>query len=226
MVRWRILVLVIGISLSFGCSRQAADNGNSSRIVIQAPGGQGKVGALSFPANRKACYGINVTGDGIDGAVGSVCSPATGVVAGFVEPGQQISASVPQGSNRKLELFVYLMPENDNSTCPGMSPTFSASQLTNIYSVAIVNGLSLNKPEQIVELTAVFPGVANHLAAAMSMPATCVAAPGGNGSNPHNFHVSAGTQNATGGIYKLQARAHGGPGAKEASGGTYKLIKK
>lgn len=227
MARWRILVLTLGIALSFGCSRQAADNGNSSRILIQAPGGHGKVGALSFPVNRKACYGINVTGNGIEGAAGTTCSPSTGVIAGFVEPGQQISAAVPQGSDRTLELYVYLLPENDSSSCPGMSPAFSATQLLNIYRVAKVEGLSLNKPEQVIELTAVFPGVNNHLAATFSMPATCTAAAlPGNGSNPYNFHVSTGMTMATGGTYKMQGRAHGSAPAQTASGGAYKLIKK
>lgn len=218
MVRVLTLLLIISVSL-FGCDRPV--DGKSTRIRIQAPEAYGKVGALSTPAGRKACYGVSISGEGINGTPASNCSPQTGQVVGFVEAGKEIQASVNKGSGRKVELYVLLKAAGDNTACPSMTGAFSAHQLLNTYLVGSVSNLNLDSDEVVVEITASFPGEANHLAAQMALPATCTASI--QQSYRSGFRVTAGRETLTGTGLILKARAGSTLESKELTGTGYIL---
>src|SRR5262245_28018816 len=86
------------------CSRLVENR--SLKMTIQAPQ---KVGAFAaIPVDRKPCYLANITATGIAGSVATTCSPATGILAGFVEAGQVIGVTVPSGTNRTVDLYMLL----------------------------------------------------------------------------------------------------------------------
>lgn len=173
-----------------GCSRTVSSS--HSKIRIQAPAASAKAGALStLPANRKACWGANITGLGVNGVDGTTCSPATGVVAGYKLSGEEISAQVSKGSNRKIDLYVYLMPENDNGNCPVMTSSFAQAQLKDIYLVGTTTADFVADTTE-VDISAVFPGLVNNVAVSNAMPATCTAV--SVKTKPTDFEISAGAK--------------------------------
>ncbi len=187
-----LLILVVG------CSRKA---GKVSTISIRAPesvNSSSKIGTMSaMPANRKACYGVNITGPGISSNPATTCSPETGVVAGFVNPGALIEAQVERGSSREIKLFVFLQQAGEDNPCPQMGAAFAASQLDQIYLVGIASNIEISQEVQTVDIAASFPGESQNIAVTSSMPSTCVET-----TSPSNglrgFRVSTASQVATG----------------------------
>lgn len=165
-----LVVALISLALGAGCTR--GNPGGSSRVTIQTPA-RDKLSALSLPAGRTACWGVNVTGSGIDGTAATSCSPAMGVIAGFQAAGGTISLSVPKGSARKIDLLAYLLPSGA-SACPALGKPLPPALLTNIYQMGTVTA-DLTKDEEEVQITAVFPGLANSISTALNMPLACTA---------------------------------------------------
>jgi|FLYM01.1.fsa_nt_gi hypothetical protein len=201
MGRLRITYFILSVFL-LGCDRPI--NEGHSKITISAPEKLASQSLSSLPANRKACFGVNVTGPGITPQPGNSCSPTSGVLAGFVELGKVIEASVPKGINRKIELFVFLQAENQNLPCPKLLSSLSATQLLNTYLVAKVENLEINAPTVSVDMTMQFPGEAQHLAAQLSLPATCTALAGSN--NPPGFGVTSARASASAAGINLHGR--------------------
>lgn len=205
MARWWILPFTLGTSFVLGCSRPVEHS--STTITIQAPAAYGKAGAMAaMPANRKVCYAVNVFGPGIDRSPASTCNPQMGVVAGFVESGKEISLSVPQGSDRTIELFAYLLPSGSTVDCPKVGKILTPAILLNTYKVGTAEKITIQGASQTVEMTASYPGDTNYLAATLNMPATCTTASSGSVSNPYGYHVSASMQESSATGLKLKAR--------------------
>ena len=183
---WLSLCFILLIPL-LGCNRPLT---GSSTLTIQVPKTLGKVGVLeALPANRKACYGVSITAEDIPTQIPNTCSPKTGILAGFVEPGQSISASVPRGTNRSIQLYVFLEAPGENTPCPRLQPNFSAKQLLNTYLVATKEGIDITKSEVVVNITMNFPGVAQTLAQTLGAASSCTTL--ASGVVP-SFGVSAG----------------------------------
>ncbi len=203
-----------------GCTRKT---NKPSTISIRAPAESShKVGALSaLPAGRKACYGVNITGPGIPKTAATSCSPETGVVAGFVNPGDLIEAQVERGSNREIKLFIFLQNLGENNPCPQMGASFAASQLSQIYLVGTTSNIEISQEVQTVNIEANFPGVAQNIAVTSSLPSTCVAA-NPQTSGRRGFRVATASQFATGTGIKMIGRV-GHDGANLLSGTNIKL---
>ena len=228
MARWRTLVLTSGIFFALGCSRPVSTN--STKITIRAPSSLGKIGAMAAMPAGPTCYAFNVSGPGISpkfATIGCGSTPiATGLDIGlfsaFVLPGAgDISLEVPQGSGRKIELFAYFPTSGQ---CDFDKDHLTKTMLANTYKVGSVENVVIQGTQQIVEITANYPGNANHLAANITFPATCstASAPSGHGG----FHISTGMQEATGTGFKLKARIGSIQGAKTLSNANYKLYVK
>ena len=190
--------------LAFAAACTRPGSGGTSRIVIQSPQNFGKVGTLSLPAGRTACWGANITGEGVRGANASACSPATGVTAGYKPSGEEISAQVAKGQNRKIDLYVYLLPAGSTAACPGMAAVIPPAQLMDTYLVGSATA-DFVEDTTVVEITATFPGLSQNLAATHSMPATCTANAGVPGTPPP-FHPSPAQAVVSDGTYTLRAR--------------------
>ncbi len=182
-------------------------------------GGVGSMAAL--PSDRKACYAVSVTGPGITMSPSHICAPPTGLRAGFVEPGAMIEMQVPKGKDRKIELFAFLQSPGQDLPCPVFAAIIPPSQLTSIYKIGSAFPVDTSNDVTVVEITADFPGLSNHLAQQLSLPMACTAQPGQ--QNPPGFSVTLGRQIATGGGIKLIGGA-GRPSRGRASGGGIQLV--
>lgn len=202
-------------------------SGNTSTITIQLPSKQTttqKVGAFSaLPANRKACFGVNVLAGDIKETPASTCSPRTGIIAGFAEAGQTLEVTVPRGDGRDFELYMYLMAENDNGACPAMLAPFSPTQISKIYYLGAATNVGLHSDTVDVTINATFSSLANTIANQNSYPASCTVADAT--QTVPRFHVSSGAQVATGGAMKLSARIGKTVSGPSASGGGMRIEK-
>ncbi len=217
MERWLVLIIISAFML--GCQRDKP--GGSSTITIQVPRAAntanktGGVGAMSaLPTDRKVCYGINVSGPGINGESGNSCSPPTSIRAGFVEPGSEVSVSVPKGSNRVVHLFAFLGEPGQTSPCPEFASNLSPSQLVHTYKIGTATNIDISADQTVVEITADFPGLSNHIAAQLGLPATCTAGATPPAGRP-GFSAGSGGGKATDvgntvTMYSSFGRAHSG----------------
>jgi len=228
MERWLVLILIC-VSFSLGCSRQV-EQGGRSVITIRVPSAKntfnksGGVGAMSaMPSDRKACYGINVTGPGIQGP-SNMCHPSAGIMAGFVEPGVEVSVEVPKGPNRTIELVAYLQNTGDNLPCPGYSPNMPPARLAATYKVGSAV-TDVTGPTTEVTITADFPGLANTVASQLSLPASCTVAATPTNNTP-GFDVLSGGGFANAGTINLSARIGAVKPGSEATNGTIVLKRK
>lgn len=222
MVRLLKSLFLISFCCAFfsACTRPLSND--PSNIVIKAPAAVGKMGALaSLPADRKACYAVNITGQNVDGTSASTCSPGTGSRGGYVGAGEVIRAQVSRGSARKIDLYLYLLPENDTSECPTFEKIITPKQLLSTYLVGSTTIDVVTDPT-IVEITADFPGVANHLFASMALPAVCMPTP----APTRPARISAARQTVTGTGLIMRARVGTVEGSKTLTGTGYKLIVK
>ncbi len=227
MERYRILLLSTLATFALGCQR-TPDN-ESARIIIQVPEALNKTentGApnTTMPTDRKICYGVNVTGPGIALQTPNTCSLASGLLAGFVEPGKTVEITVPRGENRSIELYAFLQSPGQNAPCPQFAPSLSSNMVSRIYRVGSTSGVNLLKDTETVDITASFPGLANHIGQELGMPATCIATI--NPPQPTGFQVSSGAGIATGGGKKLFGRIGTPAAANVATGGGKKLIQR
>lgn len=221
---WKIVLLGASMATAVavsGCDR--ALKGDAGRLIIQAPQSLNKVGALAaLPANRKVCYGVNVTGAGITPNAAS-CSPPTGVLAGWIEPGKEIIVSVPKGTGRKVELYIYLLPENQNLPCPLLGKTVPGNQIKDAFLVATANNITVSDQTDPVMMTLNFQGLTQHLGVEYSLPASCTAGSGGGGSGPVGFGTSTAAGEVTGTGMKMYGRVGQPQDGKVLSGAGIKL---
>lgn len=204
MGRWLVMTIILSATL-LACQRKVS--GDLTTVSIQVPRAEnhlqktGGVGAMStMPNDRKACYGINVTGPGIITQQGSSCSPVTGLLGGFVEPGSNVEVQVPKGTDRKIELYAFLEAPGENVPCPQLVPNLSSSQLIHTYLIGTASAIDTSPDVVTVDITASFPGLSTNLAQQLSLPATC--APVATDTSPH-FRVTSGRQVSTGGGLKM-----------------------
>lgn len=147
--------------------------------------------------------------------------PAFGALAGFVESGGLLDLTVPRGTNRQIELYLFLMNAGDNGACPGLGK-FTSSYFSNIYKVASLSNVTLSKSVEVVEIDAVFPGETQNLAVQMSIPATCTA---GAPPNPYGFSISATSETVTNGSISLTGHIGSAPVASVTNGGVTLNVK-
>lgn len=219
-----VAIALIGLGSS-ACTKKN-ENSGSSVISLSVPdvGGSAKgtnanqkVGSFAaLPANRRACFGINVIADDIP-AIGTECSPKMGIVAGFVESGGTIQVEVPRGENRTFELYLYLLPDGETMSCPTMGKTFAAADLPKLYNLGSTPNIAIRNAVEEVTITASFPGLTQSLLATNSLPSSCgaVAAP----STPPKQRTSAASGVAIGGSIKLIGRVGDVKGTALTGGG-------
>lgn len=192
-----------------------------SRVSFRAPDKIAfKSTALSaMPTNRTACYGVRVTGPNIVSPNPTTCDATPGIAAGFVASGEKMEIVVPRGDNRTFTLYLLLQKEGETAPCPTMG-THLTSQFDQIYNVGSAKNVALTELEQEITIEAIFPGLENHIAAQLSLPAACLANSSPTPSGPGNptFQVSSGSQVMVGSGIRLHSRAGRGQDGSELSG--------
>lgn len=172
------IFLSLSLASLIGCSRKVG-NGDHSFLQIQTPRNFLKqqvyaknkgVDAFAAPdvlANRKECWAINITGENIP-TTNAFCGPSIGKKVGFVDGGARIEMTVSKGTNRKIELFLYLAPEGDD-VCPNWDDSFNNNGevfYSRSYKVGEKTGVDFNSDIVTVSITANFPDIATTVAAA------------------------------------------------------------
>lgn len=169
------LSVAMAISLLlFACTRPTSDRIDSSKVSFTIPKGLSglSVQGVSLPADKKACYGVKVTGPGIV-PMPQQCGANLGVYSGFVAEGESLALEVPKGDSRVFELVVYLTGLND--ACPLWNENFGSSttQLQSTYIAGKAENIKLDQAEHTVVINFDFPGVANSVNATQGL-AGCV----------------------------------------------------
>lgn len=206
------MILFCGSLLSLGCQRESKKT--SSSIIIQVPKAanalnkSGGVGALAtMPADRKACYGIVLSGQGLANQT-PTCAPPGATRAGFVEPGGVVEVTAPKGSGRTVELFAYLQNPGENNPCPGFSVNPSPTQVVATYKIGSVINVDMMADETHITIDASFPGLSNNYAMENSLPAFCSSGAAGPGG-PALGQISSAQMAVSGSGVKLVGRVGG-----------------
>lgn len=198
-----------------GCARKKAEQ--DSRVSIRTPSTPllGKSSSLaasdkSVVGTRKECYAVSVTGPGIAGTAGHTaaaptCSPETGLIAGFVGNGQELSLEIPRGDKRKFELYLFLQKEGEDNPCPTMGATIPKSLLMQTYLIGTTEDVSLLSADSVVDIRMNFPGYPNNLAKQMELPYSCL--PQNAESGHLNFQISSSRGYSSGAGLQMKARA-------------------
>lgn len=145
-----------------GCTRP---ENSVSKIKIQAPRLselKSKVGALAaLPTDKKICFGVNVTGNGIPTTPGVTCK-GLGNYGGFVNEGQVISLDVLKGNARNFDLLIYLA--DLGTSCPNLGPEMGSSAHLARLIISGNATAEISAAESYVEIPLSFPGSDQNLA--------------------------------------------------------------
>jgi hypothetical protein len=142
------------------CTRPMSDGiSSSSRVSFVIPVGLGAQG-VALPTDKKACYGVKVTGPGIV-PMPQQCGANLGIYSGFVAEGGSLTVDVPKGDSRTFELVINLVGLND--ACPNWDESFGATtnQLQSTYVAGKTENVKIDQAEHTVMINLDFPGVAN-----------------------------------------------------------------
>jgi len=174
MARSRIPTLLsIGALSLVACTRPKS---GESQITFVAPQNlHSKSSAQeSMPANRVACYGVNVKGVSTAAPPTNACNPKTEILSGYVKAGEKISLSVAKNKVITIELYLYLQPTGQNGPCPAFTAPLPMAQINDTYLVGTASNVSTDKDVTDVTIEAVFPGLTQNIAKQMGLPASCV----------------------------------------------------
>lgn len=208
---------------AFGCKRKVD---TAASINIQIPemrGSQKNLSALSFPSTGTLCFIANATASDIK-STQDTCLPEIGILSQFGKPGEEIILnSVPSGDNRKFEIYLFIV--SAGQTCPAADfETLIKLDYSKFYSVGMVDGISISKDEETVNIDIAFPGAANSF-----LPKYSALGCAGNVAPvtptaeyaPEKVNLGGGI--ITGGSYKIRASVGGNVSSKEITGGSYKI---
>lgn len=168
-MRNSIFVCLILSTLAVGCTRAKKDVSSLRIKVPDAVGAQGKVDAMSVPAGFKKCYAVNVSASDISSSSRS-CGKALGTYTGYVAEGSTLEVSVARGSNRSVDLYMYLTPDT-GAACPALTTSCDAARECNSYKVASATGVDTSQAETSLSLTVAFPGLTQN-AVSVDAPAS------------------------------------------------------
>lgn len=165
------ILIIISVSTLWGCTRPTLDRSN---VIIKTPVLGGSESSLenALPANKKACYAINVNAADITSApVGPVgCGLRLGQASGFVPEGAELTVEVTKGQNRNFELLVYLAEASE--ACPSLgSETFSVSNTNKIYMSGKAQNVNIANDAEVVKIALDFPGESQSIASVLSCSA-------------------------------------------------------
>lgn len=216
-MRTTLISFTIFLSL-MGCSRKPME---LSKVSIEMPSVHGKVGALAaLPVGRVACYGVSISGSGINSIPASTCAPALGATFGFVPAGGTLYAEVSKGTSRTFDVYLYLQPTGENNPCPNMGSAFANLSSQNLYNIGTLASVNLEKDVENITITTTYPGDANHLYAVNAYSSSClpvVTAP------RSGYQISSSMGVTTGTGYILQGRVGRVVNGPELTGTGYKL---
>lgn len=181
----------------------------------------------ALPTDRKLCYGVSISGPGIDKTAASQCSPELSATAGFVEAGGLMEVVIPKGEGRRIELYLFAQKAGENNPCPQMGSVLPLTRLKQVYLLGKVEGLSLLKDVEEVEIPITFSGIEQNITQTLALPSSCLGNQDPDGNENHKrFGIYTSSQKSLGAGYKLYGVVGKPTDSKVLSGGGFKLIVK
>jgi hypothetical protein len=151
------------------------DKGDS-RVILNLPSASAlssRVGAFSYSWDR-ACFAMNITAPDINSPEDATCEVHRGIFAGTAAPNSELSASVPRGDLRKLELFAYFR-NSSAEPCPALNGGFGTLDRKKIVRVGVVESFEVANSEVNLTVNVSLPATGTSVVSQYSMPNSCVA---------------------------------------------------
>ena len=182
-------LLVAAIFISAGCSVNSLPS--TSRMQIQfpenaqslssasktssSPSSAVSASALGFDWNY-VCYMVNVTASDIPVNKAAACDIPLGVFQGSVAPGGKLSIDVPAGTNRNVDVLVYLKTAV-NDPCPNFNSQsgFSTFSRARFFRVGQVSSVDMTAASVQVQVEVSAPATGVSLVSQYRLPSSCSA---------------------------------------------------
>jgi hypothetical protein len=195
-----------------------------ARVVLNTPSASSlnsKVGTMSYSWDR-ACYIMNITAPDITSPADETCEVHRGIFAGSVAGNSTLSAMVPRGTLRKLELFAYFR-NSTAETCPAMPAGFGTIDRRKVVRIGTVDSFDVQSDTVNLDVTVSLPADGVSVVSQYSMPvAKCVAS--ARSASFAGRLVASAAQSASVGGYKIRQRVSFKPEEKPmTSANGYKI---
>lgn len=214
-----LLVFFVGALLT-ACQPASVDR---SKIKIRIPTAaelqaSGKVTSLAAIDYSLLCFAVNVTGGPIPSQNLS-CDASKGVITGSVPQGGTLELDVPYGEGMTFEVFG-LLRTSTSVACPTVAANSWNWPLKKVYSLGKTADVKVSLPDQSVEVVVSMPDAADHLFAALALPATCEPT---QSAPPTMGRVASGTGLLTGTTYKMYGRITSKNEIQEIQGSQFRI---
>jgi hypothetical protein len=175
-----VLFSILSVALLSACTPKGV--GGSSQLTLNFPGYKSaSTGSLTsaqklIPGDidwAKACFMVNVTGDGINSPQNAKCDVPSGAFGGAVKSSETLSLDVLKGTKRKVEVFVYFRSSPaDNCVKHGSLNEFDPGSVASVGSTVV----DLLADATTVGLDVSLPDANANLVSEFGLPAFCSAA--------------------------------------------------
>jgi hypothetical protein len=162
----------------------------------------------AVPVGQVACYGVNVTGDGLNPAASNMCSPVSAFHSNFVAAGQDVQLTVPRNKTIQVDLYLYLEPSGTSTPCPDWNSAMAAGKVSNVYLLGTAANVLTDTDQKVINITANYTGTSIVSSAGLSSACT------GNSSAASSvYSLSSGAMTATGANAAIKGKV--GTGGKQ-----------
>jgi hypothetical protein len=166
--------LILASMVFMGCEKKLTQTGTSKLILKFAK--KNKIEPTSsglhtsgFPATGKICYAMNILASDIAQSEQNCFGPL-GIFAGFVQENSTLSADVPLGFARTIDIYAFYDQSNSVS-CPSSLSSFKPYKL---FYVGSKSGVNLEEVKTAVAVSISFPGQDHSLYIDKQMPLSCL----------------------------------------------------
>lgn len=224
----RLVITSLALASLSACSPKS--NSHSSSITLNLPSaaqlkGSGANSAQKILATNldfaKACFMVNITGDGITDSAKTKCDVPSGVFAGSAAPGGKLEIEVNKGSNRKIEVAAYFR----SSTTEACKTKESINQFDPDSVVRVGSKTTdLLLDRETVDIDISLPAVGQTLVTQYNLPAFCSA--GSSTLGEGSSRIVSARQSATTPNFKVESVVTGlatGRALKTTSGISVRL---
>jgi hypothetical protein len=218
----QFILLCSLFSFAFGCGPQ--NSGSPTKISIHFPSAKSSTNPNASADSydfSKACFAVNILGSDLTQAASGKCDVPSGVFAGFVAPGGDLTLTVPRGTARTLEVFSF-MRDSSSTACPTL-PNFGTLQRSRLTRVGSVASFDTKESEVTLDVTISAPASGVSVVTQYNLPAIC---------NPPASvpPLSRGTARLTlahartsGGSFIISGSVNGLSNQVQLSGGNFKI---
>lgn len=128
----------------------------------------------TFPADKKRCWGVDVSATDIATQPENLCRPKLGIAEGYKAEGEALEVIVPKGTERSIRIVASLV--DLGAACPSVKDLNDYSNSYLIYETT----MDLTESETSIDLIPTFPGTSNNIKDQLGLQTTdCTTTTGG-----------------------------------------------